>query len=308
MLKIKSPSEKIELTSIKTLLYGEPGIGKTTLALTAPSPLLIDCDKGIRRVSPQHRSDYMEVNDWNDIMELINSPAELTKYETLVPDTVGKLLDLLSLNIIKANHKMGSATGGLTLQGYGALQSEFRNFSANLTKVGKHLILVAHDRETSDQDRTKVRPDITGRSMGNVLKEMDLVGYIQSRNNERTVSFTPSDIFYAKNTCGLPNIIAIPDLTKQAKKPMTEIFEKFKQMLDSQAVVMDEYKALLSVLEGKIEMVTDAETAMTVSMEIKGMQEIWDSRTISRIMLNEKITALGLKYNQTSKLFEPIAK
>lgn len=39
-----------------TILYGPPGIGKTTLALSAPKPLLVDLDNGISRVAPQHRT------------------------------------------------------------------------------------------------------------------------------------------------------------------------------------------------------------------------------------------------------------
>ena len=32
------------------ILYGSPGVGKTTLALSAPDPILIDFDRGMSRV------------------------------------------------------------------------------------------------------------------------------------------------------------------------------------------------------------------------------------------------------------------
>lgn len=39
------------------ILYGSPGVGKTTLALSAPDPVLLDFDRGISRVKAQHRKD-----------------------------------------------------------------------------------------------------------------------------------------------------------------------------------------------------------------------------------------------------------
>ena len=37
---------------IRMLIAGYPGIGKSTLALSAPRPLHIDCDFGIDRIEP----------------------------------------------------------------------------------------------------------------------------------------------------------------------------------------------------------------------------------------------------------------
>lgn len=307
-LQIKKASEPIILQSIKELLYGEPGIGKTTLALTAPNALLIDCDLGIRRVSPQFRKDYIEANKWEDIADLVNGPDELKNYDTIVVDTVGKLLELIGAKIIVGNHKLGSATGGLTLQGYGSLLSEFKAFNTKITRLGKNVIYIAHDREEKDGDRTKLRPDITGKSMGTVLREMDLVGYMQSRNNERTISYTPSDTYYGKNTCGLPNVIQIPDLNKTSAKPMTEIFNYFKQMVDSQADVFVKYQILMDNIERLMEEIESPETAAVVSSALGAQEEIWDSKSISRIRLKERISELGITYNKVTDKFEAEAK
>ena len=37
------------------IISGSPGIGKTTLALSAPDPILFDLDRGISRVRAEHR-------------------------------------------------------------------------------------------------------------------------------------------------------------------------------------------------------------------------------------------------------------
>ena len=40
---------------IRMLIAGYPGIGKSTLALSAPRPLHIDCDFGIDRIEPRYQ-------------------------------------------------------------------------------------------------------------------------------------------------------------------------------------------------------------------------------------------------------------
>lgn len=302
-LKIKKASDKIERDKFKVLIYGEPGIGKTTLALTAPNPLLIDCDTGISRVSPQFRKDYMEVSNWEDIDSLLNSPQEIAQYETLIIDTAGKLLDYLSLNIIKTNYKLGSKTGGLTLQGYGQLLSEFRIFNTRVMQLGKSIVYVAHHTEQKDGEVTKMRPDITGKSLGSILREMDLVGFMQSRNNERTISFTPSDTYIGKNTCNLPNVINIPDYNSSKEKTIGSIFTKYRAMLDSQADVMIQYEALQEQIDRTIAQVNNEEDATAVAEIIKGLDEIWDSKIIARIKFNERLVELGIKWDKESKSF-----
>ena len=44
---------------IRMLIAGYPGIGKSTLALSAPRPLHIDGDFGIDRIQPPYRLPYI---------------------------------------------------------------------------------------------------------------------------------------------------------------------------------------------------------------------------------------------------------
>lgn len=53
---IKQPEEMtFSDKTFSMILYGSPGVGKTTLALSAPDPIIIDFDRGISRVKAQHR-------------------------------------------------------------------------------------------------------------------------------------------------------------------------------------------------------------------------------------------------------------
>lgn len=53
---IKQPNElTFNDKKFSMILYGSPGVGKTTLALFAPNPILIDFDRGVSRVKSYHR-------------------------------------------------------------------------------------------------------------------------------------------------------------------------------------------------------------------------------------------------------------
>lgn len=53
---IRNPNDIQEgAKKIRMLIAGYPGIGKSTLALSAPNPLHIDVDFGIDRIEPRYR-------------------------------------------------------------------------------------------------------------------------------------------------------------------------------------------------------------------------------------------------------------
>ena len=58
-LKILSAAEPITVDRITLALYGDPGVGKTTLAFSADKPLLFDFDNGAHRAS--NRKDTVRV-------------------------------------------------------------------------------------------------------------------------------------------------------------------------------------------------------------------------------------------------------
>ena len=58
---IRNPNDIQEgAKKIRMLIAGYPGIGKSTLALSAPNPLHIDVDFGIDRIEPRYRKPYIQ--------------------------------------------------------------------------------------------------------------------------------------------------------------------------------------------------------------------------------------------------------
>jgi hypothetical protein len=298
---IKKPHELEVTATIKTLIYGQPGGGKTTLAESAPDPLLVDCDNGAHRIKTQHLKDTVQVKLWEDIEALI-SKEDLTPYKTLVFDTGGKLLDFMAASIIKKEPKLGYA-GQLTLQGYGRRKYMFSNFINTISLMGKHIVFVAHEKEEKDGDNKIVRPEMGGSSLGDLTKELDLMGYVQIIGNKRTISFDANEKYYGKNTCDLPAVIDIPDATTKPNILLTEIFNQYLNRLGERNETIAGYNALLEIIYGTVHEIKTVEQINEATTELIGMEHIWDSKLVAAQALKAKAVELDFKYDRETKCY-----
>lgn len=306
---IKKPNELVVKTNLSALIYGQPGMGKTTLALSAPHPLLLDFDGGIHRVNAAHRVDTVQISKWEEVDEVMQDP-DIAGYQTIVIDTAGKMLSFMDKYIMQNNAKMRKADGTLSLQGYGLRKNMFINFVNQVSLMGKSVIFVAHEREEKVGDEKQIRPEIGGSSAGDLIKELDLVGYMEAIGKKRTISFNPCEKFYGKNTCNLPERMEIPiiindkgDVTGE-NNFMTNIINTYSKYQAKQTELSSEYEDLMEVIKAQIEMVNDVESANNVSKSLAGMQHIFDSKIQAGILLNKRCKELGLKLNKVSKQYE----
>lgn len=305
MTVIRRPFELQVQPNIKVLIYGDPGMGKTTLGLSAPDPLLLDFDRGVHRINPMHQGDTVQVNSWEDVLALLKE--DLSKYKTLVYDTAGKMLDFMSAYIIKQDPKMAMRDGSLALKGYGARKTMFQNHLKQITLMGKNLVFIAHDKEEKDNDTKFVRPEIGGSSGGDLIKEIDLVGFMEAIGKKRTISFDPCEKFYGKNTCGLAPLIELPDVVAGGKPNvlLTDIFKTYQDSLEKRKALASEYNALLETIKSAIEEVTDAVKLTDCVAWAKGLSHIWDSSLQASTMIKNKAAELGCVWNKDLKVYEP---
>lgn len=308
MSLFKQPSELKVTTTIKALIYGQPGLGKSTLGLSTPFPVLLDFDGGVKRVNGAFQCPTLQVENWDMVIEALQE--DLSPFKTIVIDTAGKMLDFMSAYIIKNDPKMGQRDGSLSLKGYGVRKTMFINFLSQCSMMGKNLIFVAHEREEKDGENRIVRPEIGGSSAGDLIKELDLVGYMQAIGSERTISWTPTEKFYAKNTCNLPAMQKIPIIIDASGNVigqncfLSNIFDSYQDYLKKQADISNDYEALIDVVKENVELIVDAETANGVTENMGKLQHIWDSKLKAGLMIRDKCNSLGLKLNKLTKKYE----
>ena len=311
MSMFKKPSELAYNSTIKALVYGQPGLGKSTLALSTPDPVLFDFDGGIQRVNGAFQCPTLQVQNWTEVLQALQElEKEPNDFKTIVIDTAGKMLDYMSTYIIQQDNRLGKRDGSLTLQGFGARKIMFINFLKRVSMMGKHVIFVAHEREEKDGDIRIVRPEIGGSSAGDLIKELDLVGYMQAIGNKRTISWTPQEKFYAKNTCNLPPMQEIPVIIDEQGKIighndfMSNIFENYDNYLKQESNTRKEYDELISEIEGEVACISDAEQANSYVLSMKDKKQIWDSNAHAKSLITDRCKELGLKLNKTTKKYE----
>lgn len=300
MTKIKKPHELSANPLLKVLIYGQPGIGKSTLALSSPKPLMIDCDRGIHRVSPEHLSDTVEVSSWTDIDQVLNE--DLGNYQTLIFDTGGKLIDFMTAYLMKTNPKFAQADGTFSLKGYGARKSMFQSLLSRIHTSGKHVVFVAHEREDKDGDIRFVRPEIGGSSGNDLIKELDMVGYMEAVGKKRTIKFSPEEKYYAKNSLSLPDAMGIPD-TSAGNVFMTQIFAKHSEQMLLRQEQSEDYQALICVIEEKIEVSDTLEQINEIITWNKTLSHIWDTKLRLAVGVKDKAAKLGLIFDKEKGIY-----
>lgn len=309
---IKRPTELTVKSTLSVLIYGQPGMGKTTLACSAPNPVLFDYDGGIHRVNAAHRVPTVQITSWEETDQVLKS-EEIKDFATIVIDTAGKMLSFMDKYIMATNPKMRKADGTLSLQGYGVRKQMFINFVNQVSLMGKSVLFVAHEREEKVGDEKQIRPEIGGSSAGDLIKELDLVGYMEAIGKDRTISFDPCEKFYGKNTCNLQSRIKIPVVINENGEIvgqntfMSDIIGIYQKYQTKQTEKSSEYETLMEVIKENIEQVTDALSANDAAKRLMAFDHIFDSKIQAGMLLNEKCKKLGLKYNKLSNSYEPIA-
>lgn len=243
-LKIVPASEPIPVNRITLALYGDPGVGKTTLAFTADKPLLFDFDNGAHRAA--NRQDVVRVSSWADVDSV--TVNDLAPYSTVIVDTAGRMLDALSADIIANDAKMGRG-GVLSQQGWGRLKQRFTAWLKMLNASGKDVVLIAHGTEKMDGETVNARLDVQGGSKDEIYKSVDAMGRVYIRGGKRVLCFDPTESAFGKNPgqfglLEIANPIA-PDYlatiiaqTKEALNAQTEAMrEAAKEMDEARAVI-----------------------------------------------------------------------
>lgn len=310
---IRNPEDiRTEAKRIRILIAGYPGIGKTTLALSAPNPLHIDLDYGIDRVEPRYRKPYIQPASYDEILtDLTEGNKELDAFDTLVFDTGGKLITIMSQWAMKQNPKYGQRDGSLSLKGYGFVGREFNRLMDHCFYVlKKNIIILFHAVEDKDGDNVRLRIKVEGQTKNNVWEPMDLGGFVEMMGNDRTIGFSNCERYFAKGTRGIHGVYKIPELgPNDANSFLSELFAKYNAVNAEETAAATKEKRLYeeTMSQGRalISNITNADSMNAAIEEFNKLEHHLTSKKELTELWKEKTTELGLKYDKAYKAYIP---
>ena len=308
---IRNPNEIQEgAKKIRMLIAGYPGIGKSTLALSAPRPLHIDVDFGIDRIEPRYRKPYTQPKSYDEILEDL-TPLNVKDFDTLVFDTGGKLISLMSQWAIKKDVKYGQRDGSLSLKGYGFIGREFqRLMDYCFYELDKHIVVVFHAIEEKDGDNTRLRIKVEGQTKNNVWEPMDLGGFVEIQGNNRTIGFSNCERYFAKGTRGIHGVWQVPELGPDKPNDfLTRLFAQYNALSAAEvaqnAEEQEAYEAAMAEGREIVAGITDADSANAAMSKIKAVNHALTSKKEVNAAFNAKIKELGLFYDKVLKKYTP---
>jgi len=199
----ESPFEKAMLRDkrLKLFLWGDSGVGKTTLALQFPEPVVIDLEGGTDLYGNRFEFDVLKTSTADDAMDavcwLMNHDHE---YRSLIIDPVTIYWDALQRKWSEIFLRRNKNSKGFRFEYYDfqpkdwmAIKAEFKEFIRNLISLDMNVIVTARQKvqyadgaymkaigQTFDGEKSlpylfdtivRLYRDQAGRYMGECLKD-----------------------------------------------------------------------------------------------------------------------------------------
>lgn len=130
---------------LRVLVYGNAGVGKSTLGAAAPSPVFLCAEDGISHLDVPM---FPQPESWGDVLEAIDQlTAGEHSFASLVVDTLDWLEPLCWAEVCKKGGKADIEAFGYG-KGYVAAVDQWRVFLARLERLqakrGLHIVLLGH--------------------------------------------------------------------------------------------------------------------------------------------------------------------
>ena len=203
-IKIIKPGDQPAVKSLFCVLYGAPGIGKTSLALSSEKPLLLDFDGGFYRATRE--CDRVEIESWQDAKKI--EMPDVAAHKTVIIDTAGRCLDEIRRHLFRENPDLRMSNGEPTRGGYGAIKGEFIEWLDDIRRFSRDVVVTAHMSEQNQNDKIVRRIDVVGGSKDEIYKCADLIGFVNFNSvGELTINFSPTALSFGKNPANLPEMI-----------------------------------------------------------------------------------------------------
>lgn len=209
--------EAAQLNGIKCLVYGKPGMGKTSLCATAPNPLIISNESGLLSLK-DYDIPVVQVSTFEQLDEvhswLLNGGEDTLQYETICLDSISEIAEVV-LNSAKKNVKDPRQAYGVLNETMADLIRQFRDLP------GRNVYFTAKQILNEDQHTGVVTygPSMPGKTLTQQLSYYFdevfklTIGKTPEGEEYRYLQTKPDIQNEAKDRSGALDPIEYPDLT-----------------------------------------------------------------------------------------------
>lgn len=206
VLNIKKATD-IQKTKGTYLIYGPPGIGKTTSVKFFPGKtLILDVDRTSKVLRGEKNIDIAEIDNidtWGHWEKTVLELSEKYKgqYDNIAVDNISELERCLLSDLGSKGKNMGVPSQG----NYQHMQFRLVNSLRYLKNLGANIIMTAWEDTdqytTSDgQQFNRSYPQLNRRIMNNIAGLCDIVGKLAiNKEGERGFILSPTNSYFAKN-------------------------------------------------------------------------------------------------------------
>jgi len=213
-IKIKSTNQSVN--SVKALIMGESGVGKTKLAGTVPTPLILNAEGGLLSLAGDNLDsvDIKTVDDVMEVYQFVTESEDAKKYETIVLDSVTEIGEVY-LNALKKQHADAR-------QAYGVLATDMTEMIRAFRDIkDKHVYFIAKAALIeSDNGISETKAIMPGKTLTNGLPFFfDLVlglkiGKLEDKTSYRYLQTNSTMSMKCKDRSGILEDIEEPHLGK----------------------------------------------------------------------------------------------
>lgn len=192
-------SEPIKnLEQINWLLYGEPGIGKSSLAGMFEKAYFLFFEPGAKGL----RLNKSECYTWKELVEDIGLLCADNRYHTIVFDNADRAYKLCFQHVCRRegmSHPNDKGWG----EGWNLIRVEFEAQLMRLASAGKAFVFVAHANDKEMQTRSgrsyqKIIPRMGSQAFEFIGAFVDMIGFYGYYGEERFLTIRGNDEIEAK--------------------------------------------------------------------------------------------------------------
>lgn len=200
--------------SVKLLVYGQAGAGKTTLAATLPSPIILSAEGGLLSIADNNLP-YIQIGNVADLHEAyqwLTESEESKPFKSVALDSISEIAEVV-LNAEKKATKDPR-------QAYGAMQEQMADIIRAFRDLpGRHVYMSAKLEKTQDEmGRILYAPSMPGNKTGQALPYFfdEVLALRVERDadgiSQRALMCDSDGLWQAKDRSGKLNSWEEPDL------------------------------------------------------------------------------------------------